>query len=127
MAPRARAHGPLRAARVAWHCRRAGAVSSRIQPRAHYLRTYHEIDIGLDTFPYNGHTTSLDAFWMGVPVATAIGKTPAARAGYSLLSNLGLSELAAANEQGFIEDGGGAFVEPAAFARASRGIASAHA
>jgi predicted O-linked N-acetylglucosamine transferase (SPINDLY family) len=73
------------------------------QQREQYLRTYCEIDLVLDTFPYNGHTTSLDALWMGVPVATAIGKTPAARAGYSLLSNLGLSELAAANEQGFVE------------------------
>ncbi len=48
------------------------------QSRRGYLQTYHRIDLGLDTFPYNGHTTSLDTFWMGVPVVTLVGKSPAA-------------------------------------------------
>ena len=65
------------------------------QPRPRYLELYHRIDIGLDTFPYNGQTTSLDAFWQGVPVVTLVGTTPVARAGLSLLTNLGLSELVA--------------------------------
>jgi protein O-GlcNAc transferase len=65
------------------------------QPRARYLELFHRIDIGLDTFPYNGHTTSLDAFWMGVPIVTLVGTTPVARAGLSLLANLGLPELVA--------------------------------
>jgi predicted O-linked N-acetylglucosamine transferase (SPINDLY family) len=60
-----------------------------------YLEQYHKIDIGLDTFPYNGHTTSLDALWMGVPVVTLVGKTVVGRAGLSQLANLGLTELAA--------------------------------
>ncbi|WP_277187029.1 tetratricopeptide repeat protein [Caballeronia sp. BR00000012568055] len=72
------------------------------QSRDAYLRTYNEIDMLLDTFPYNGHTTSLDALWMGVPVVTVIGKTPASRAGYSLLSNLGMQELAAESESEFV-------------------------
>ncbi len=46
-----------------------------------YLETYHRIDIGLDTFPYNGHTTSLDSFWMGVPVITLVGQTVVGRSG----------------------------------------------
>ncbi|QNK03217.1 tetratricopeptide repeat protein [Dyella telluris] len=74
----------------------------RFQKREDYLRTYQSIDIALDVFPYNGHTTSLDALWMGVPVATIIGTMPASRAGYSLLSNIGLSELAAATDAGFV-------------------------
>src|SRR5208282_4263522 len=37
-----------------------------MQTRADYLQTYHRIDLGLDTLPYNGHTTSLDSLWMGV-------------------------------------------------------------
>jgi protein O-GlcNAc transferase len=67
------------------------------------MNSYHDIDIVLDTFPYNGHTTSLDSLWMGVPVVTAIGSTPVARAGYSLLSNVGLSELAADSDAGFVD------------------------
>ena len=54
------------------------------------METYHQIDIGLDTFPYNGHTTSLDSFWMGVPVVTLVGQTVVGRAGLSQLTNLGL-------------------------------------
>ena len=73
------------------------------QPRDAYLKTYRRIDIGLDTFPYNGHTTSLDAFWMGVPVITLVGQTAVGRAGSSQLSNLGLTELAARNETQFVE------------------------
>lgn len=71
--------------------------------RGAYLRSYHEIDIGLDTLPYNGHTTSLDALWMGVPVVTCVGATVAGRAGLSQLANLGLTELAADSDQAFVE------------------------
>jgi predicted O-linked N-acetylglucosamine transferase (SPINDLY family) len=65
------------------------------QPRAKYLELYQQIDIGLDTWPYNGHTTSLDAFWMGVPVVTLVGQTVVGRAGLCQLENLGLSQLVA--------------------------------
>jgi predicted O-linked N-acetylglucosamine transferase (SPINDLY family) len=65
------------------------------RPRLEYLRLYQSIDIGLDTLPSNGHTTSFDAYWMGVPVVTLVGKTPVGRAGLSQLSNLGLTELVA--------------------------------
>jgi len=65
------------------------------QPRPQYLELYRRIDLCLDPFPYNGHTTSLDALWMGVPTITIIGETVVGRAGLSQLSNLGLQELAA--------------------------------
>jgi protein O-GlcNAc transferase len=64
-------------------------------PRGKYLQIFRRIDVCLDTFPYNGHTTSLDALWMGVPVVTLSGKTVAGRAGRSQLTNLGLPELIA--------------------------------
>jgi predicted O-linked N-acetylglucosamine transferase (SPINDLY family) len=64
-----------------------------------YLSTYHRIDIGLDTLPYNGHTTSMDSYWMGVPVVTQIGTTVVGRAGFSQLSNLGLGELVAHSDE----------------------------
>jgi predicted O-linked N-acetylglucosamine transferase (SPINDLY family) len=72
------------------------------QPLDRYLRTYDRIDIGLDTFPYNGHTTSLDSLWMGVPVVTLVGRTAVARAGWCQLSNLGLAELAAQDTEQFV-------------------------
>ncbi|HTU92377.1 MAG TPA: tetratricopeptide repeat protein [Gemmataceae bacterium] len=73
------------------------------QPREQYLRVYHRIDVGLDTLPYNGHSTSLDSLWMGVPVVTLIGQTVVGRAGFSQLSNLGLVELVAESKDQFIE------------------------
>ncbi|WP_321791011.1 tetratricopeptide repeat protein [Caballeronia sp. J97] len=73
------------------------------QPRAAYLRTYHRIDIGLDTFPYNGHTTSLDALWMGVPVPSRAGETAVSRAGFSLLMNLGLGDLVAHDDDAYVD------------------------
>jgi predicted O-linked N-acetylglucosamine transferase (SPINDLY family) len=72
------------------------------QPRAAYLATYQRIDLCLDTLPYNGHTTSLDAFWMGVPVVTRVGGTVVGRAGWSQLNNLQLSELAAFEDAEFV-------------------------
>lgn len=73
------------------------------RPRADYLRLYHRIDLCLDTDPYNGHTTSLDAYWMGVPVVTRVGATVVGRAGWSQVNNLGLTELAAFDDDGFVE------------------------
>jgi len=73
------------------------------RPRPQYLQIYHRIDIGLDTFPYNGHTTSLDALWMGVPVVTRAGQTAVSRAGLSQAMNLGLGELVAQTPQQFVD------------------------
>jgi predicted O-linked N-acetylglucosamine transferase (SPINDLY family) len=72
------------------------------QTRQDYLDVYHHIDIGLDTFPYNGHTTSLDSLWMGVPVVTLVGSRIVSRAGWSQLSNLGLTELAGDSPEQFV-------------------------
>ena len=74
----------------------------KFQPRQDYLREYHRIDLGLDTLPYNGHTTSLDSFWMGVPVVTRIGRTAVGRGGWSQLNNLGLPNLAADSDDDFV-------------------------
>jgi protein O-GlcNAc transferase len=74
------------------------------EPPREYLKLYHQLDIGLDTLPYNGHTTSLDSLWMGVPVITLIGKTVVGRAGLSQLTNLGLAEYAAATPEAFVQN-----------------------
>jgi protein O-GlcNAc transferase len=70
--------------------------------RRNYMELYQRIDVCLDCFPYNGHTTSLDSYWMGVPVVTLAGHTTCSRAGWSQLSNLGLTELAGHTAEQFV-------------------------
>jgi protein O-GlcNAc transferase len=72
------------------------------QPRQQYLELYHRVDLVLDTIPYNGHTTSLDALWMGVPVISAVGRTVVGRAGMSQLTNLGLPQLVGGTPDEFV-------------------------
>jgi predicted O-linked N-acetylglucosamine transferase (SPINDLY family) len=76
------------------------------QPRRQYMDLYHQIDIGLDTIPYNGHTTTLDSLWMGVPVVSMTGSTAVSRGGLSILSNLGLAELCASTPDRFVQIAG---------------------
>ena len=73
------------------------------QEQHDYLRLYCEIDLALDPLPYNGHTTTCDALWMGVPVASLVGRTTVGRAGLSLLSSIGLQELVARDEGAYVE------------------------
>jgi protein O-GlcNAc transferase len=73
------------------------------RPFVDYLRVYDRIDLGLDTFPYNGHITTLDSLYMGVPIVTLAGKTPVARAGVSVLSNLDLADLIAQTPEQFVQ------------------------
>ncbi len=68
-----------------------------------HLEAYNRIDIGLDTFPFNGLTTSCEAMWMGVPVVTLSGIAYASRAGVSLLSNVGLKELIANTQAEYVD------------------------
>jgi tetratricopeptide (TPR) repeat protein len=104
------AHGDLGRARdrVLVRLEQAGVAASRVefadrQPRQEYLKLYQRIDIGLDPLPYNGHTTSLDALWMGVPIVTLVSKQTAfGRAGWSQLCNLDLKELAAESPEQYV-------------------------
>ncbi len=67
-----------------------------------HLSAYAQVDIALDTYPYHGTTTTCEALWMGVPVITLIGDRHASRVGASLLSVIGLPDLAAADEAAFV-------------------------
>ena len=65
------------------------------QSKEEHLACYHRVDIGLDTFPYNGTTTTCDTLWMGVPVVVLTGKAHAGRVGVSLLKQLSMDSLIA--------------------------------
>ena len=69
---------------------------------ADYFSAYNRIDIGLDSFPYPGGTTTCDALWMGVPVISLAGQTAISRGGLSILSNIGLAELAARDKPAYL-------------------------
>lgn len=73
------------------------------QSYADYLKLYQSIDIALDPFPFNGHTTSCDALWMGVPVVTLAGDSYASRTCTSLLMRLGLPELIAKDHEHYFQ------------------------
>ncbi|MCF1482255.1 MULTISPECIES: hypothetical protein [Rhizobium/Agrobacterium group] len=71
-------------------------------PSAEFLARMSATDLVLDTFIYNGHTTTSDALWAGVPVLTKKGKAFAGRVSESLLKAVGLPELVAQDADDFI-------------------------
>jgi predicted O-linked N-acetylglucosamine transferase (SPINDLY family) len=84
-----------------------GIAGTRIEfatrtPRRAYFERFQNLDLALDPFPYNGHTSTLDALWMGVPVITLAGRTAVGRGGVSILSNLGLTELIARTPEQYV-------------------------
>jgi predicted O-linked N-acetylglucosamine transferase (SPINDLY family) len=81
----------------------ARMIACPSRPRPDYLRLFHQVDVCLDTFPYNGHTTTLDGMWMGVPTVSLTGRTHVQRAGLSVLSAAGLAELACPTEDAYVE------------------------
>jgi predicted O-linked N-acetylglucosamine transferase (SPINDLY family) len=87
---------------------RAGIAAERLilatstpSQEAH-LKTYYQVDIGLDTYPYNGATTTCEALWMGVPVVTLAGNTHVSRMGSSILAAVGLPELVAQTPEEYV-------------------------
>lgn len=68
-----------------------------------YMERYLDVDILLDTYPYTGGSTTLDALYMGCPVVTLYGERRNTRFGYSILHSIGLEELAAPDKEGYIE------------------------
>ena len=70
--------------------------------RVEHLAAYGDIDIALDTFPYNGTTTTCEALWMGVPVVTLAGEAHMSRVGATLLDSVGLDALVAPNVDEYV-------------------------
>ena len=67
-----------------------------------HLDTYKSIDLALDTYPYNGVTTSFEAIWMGVPVLTMAGYNFNSRCGESINKNLGIENLIAKSSEEYV-------------------------
>ena len=67
-----------------------------------HLITYNSIDIALDTFPYNGVTTSFEAIWMGVPVLTMAGYNFNSRCGESINKNFNMERMVAKDEDDYV-------------------------
>ena len=66
-----------------------------------FLRTYDRVDIALDSFPYNGGTSTAEALWQGVPLLTFNGDRWASRTSRTLLMAAGLGEWVAEDREGF--------------------------
>lgn len=67
-----------------------------------YLEQYRDVDIALDTAPYNGGLTTCEALYMGVPVISLRGRTHGARFAASILTNAGVRELIAENDINYV-------------------------
>jgi len=87
----------------------AGGVDiSRVSflPRANiidYYAEYNKVDIILDTYPFNGATTTCDAFLMATPLISLYGTRHVTRVGKSMLKSVGLSDLAASNGDDYVK------------------------
>jgi predicted O-linked N-acetylglucosamine transferase (SPINDLY family) len=83
---------------------------------AEHLARYNQADVALDTFPYNGVTTTCEALWMGLPVVTLYGDRPAGRECASLLTQAGHPEWIAQNQGEYVEIAKALVADPAKLA-----------
>ncbi|HEX8914343.1 MAG TPA: hypothetical protein VF796_18495, partial [Humisphaera sp.] len=70
--------------------------------RPEFLRRLGAGDVLLDTFPYNGMTTTCDALFLGVPTVSLTGRSHVSRVGASLLGAAGLGDLVAPDDDGYV-------------------------
>ena len=85
-----------------------GIAAERIRltghsPRHEYLAAYQEVDLGLDPFPFNGCTTTMESLWMGVPVVTLRGDRYVGHMGETILKHLDLAECVTDSEEAYID------------------------
>ena len=85
-----------------------------IAGKSTHLEMYNGIDVALDTFPYNGATTTCEALWMGVPVVTLRGLTHTSRMGASILHAIGKTEWVADSDARFVQIAAGLASDAAA-------------
>ena len=70
--------------------------------RKESLQAYHQVDIVLDPFPFQGHTTTCEAVWMGVPVIVLKGDRLLFHAGENVNYNLGMDDWVAENQDQYL-------------------------
>lgn len=70
-------------------------LMTRVPDSIDHLSVYNRIDVALDTFPYNGTTTTCEALWMGVPTITFLGDRHASRVSASILKHAELNQFVA--------------------------------
>lgn len=78
-------------------------ILGRISAMSSHLELYGQIDLALDTHPYNGTTITCESLWMGVPVIALAGAAHVSRVGASLASNAGLAEFVADSRGKYVE------------------------
>lgn len=94
--------------RITLHFKRRGVGEDRLvfltfsESAAQHLSEYHAVHIGLDPWPHPGHTTTLEALWMGVPVVSLKGDRAAGRGAESLLQTAGLSPFIALSRDEYV-------------------------
>jgi len=93
--------------------RKRVSIVSPTQSHREHMDAYAQMDISLDTFPYHGTTTTLDALWMGVPVVTLAGDRHASRVGLSILAAVELTELVAHSPDEYVAIAAGLAANPA--------------
>ena len=86
---------------------RRGIAPERIvmhgwMPQSDHFALYDQVDVALDTFPYNGGITTLESLWMGVPVLSMWGDTAISRVGLDLLGRLDMSFSVAGHADAFV-------------------------
>jgi len=84
-----------------------GVSPERIQlqgqtPHVDHLNAHNSVDIALDPFPYSGGLTTCESLWMGVPVVTCPAARFASRHSLSHLSNAGLTETIAKDQEDYV-------------------------
>jgi predicted O-linked N-acetylglucosamine transferase (SPINDLY family) len=71
-----------------------------------HFEVYQQIDVHLDSFPWNGHTTTCEALWMGVPTLSLLGNRHAGRMSASMLKRVGLNSYVAVSIPEFVNKAG---------------------
>ena len=82
-------------------------MSGAVESLEGHLASYSHVDVALDSYPYHGTTTTMEALWMGVPVVTLTGAAHVSRVGASILSRVGLEDCVASSTEDYVERAAG--------------------